>query len=112
MRVKTGKVRRRRHNKVLAATKGYRMSKSTLYKAAHEAYLHAGKYAYDHRQKRAGQIREVWISRITAAAEANGTKYSRFIKGLKDAKIALNRKVLADIAYNHPVVFTKLVQSL
>lgn len=112
MRVKTGKTRRRKHKKILAATKGYRMTKNRLYKVAHESYMHAGQYAYAHRQRRASQIRLVWTARITAAAEANGTKYSKFMKGLKDSKIVLNRKVLADIAYNHPGTFSKLVESL
>lgn len=112
MRVKGGIVRKRRHNKVLDATKGYRMSKSNLYKVAHEAYMHAGNYAYGHRQKRAGQIRRLWIQRINAACMNNNIKYNKLISGLSDKNIELNRKVLADIAVNDPKTFTFLVKSL
>lgn len=112
MRVKGGIVRKRRHNKVLDATKGYRMSKSNLYKVAHEAYMHAGNYAYSHRQKRAGQIRRLWIQRINAACMNNNIKYNKLISGLSDKNIELNRKVLADIAVNDPKTFTFLVKSL
>ena len=112
MRVKGGTVRRRRHKKVLKANKGYRMTKSKLYKVGHEAYLHAGQYAYAHRQRRKSQIRTIWIDRISAAAKNNGTQYSRLMKSLKDANVQLNKKMLSDIAYNDPVAFSKLVQSL
>ena len=64
MRVKGGIVRKRKHNKILSKTKGYRMTKSRLYKVAHEAYMHAGQYAYNHRQKRAGQLRRIWVTKI------------------------------------------------
>ena len=112
MRVKGGTVRKRRHNKILAFTKGYRMSKSKLYKVAHEAYMHAGQYSYNDRRKRAGQIRELWIQRINAACKNNGIQYNTFINGLKKKDIELNRKVLADMAVNDPEVFTFIVKSL
>jgi large subunit ribosomal protein L20 len=112
MRVKGGTVRKRRHNKIIAATKGYRMSKNNLYKVAHEAYMHAGNYAYADRQKRAGQIRRLWIQKINAACMNNDIKYNALISGLKNKKIDINRKVLADIAVNDPKTFTFLVKSL
>ena len=111
MRATPGKATRRRHNKVLEATKGYRMTKHRLYKVAHEAYIHAGQYAYQHRQRRQSQIRTVWIQRISAACALNNTNYSRFMANLKKANIEINKKVLADLAYNTPSVFTKLTQS-
>ena len=112
MRVKGGKVRSRKHNKVLASTKGYRMTKSNLYKVAHEAYLHAGQYAYNHRQRKASEMRRVWISRINAACKNNNIQYKDLIDGLKKNGSTLNRMVLADIAYNNPEVFSFIVTSL
>jgi len=112
MRVKGGKVRSRKHNKVLASTKGYRMTKNNLYKVAHEAYLHAGQYAYNHRQRKASEMRRVWISRINAACKNNNIQYTDLISGLKKKESTLNRMVLADIAYNNPEIFSFIVKSL
>lgn len=112
MRVKGGIVRKRRHNKILAKTKGYRMTKSKLYKVAHEAYMHAGQYSYNDRRKRAGQFRTLWISRINAACKANDIQYKDLISGLKKNDSELNRKVLADIAVNNPEVFSFITKSL
>lgn len=112
MRVKGGTVRKRRHNKILKATKGYRMTKKKLYRVAHEAYMHAGKYSYNDRKKRAGQLRNVWIQKLNAAAKNNGIQYKDLIGGLKAKNIELNRKVLADIAVNNPEVFSFIVKSL
>ncbi|HNW23599.1 MAG TPA: 50S ribosomal protein L20 [Candidatus Dojkabacteria bacterium] len=112
MRVKGGIVRKRRHNKILAKTSGYRMTKSKLYKVAHEAYMHAGQYSYNDRRKRAGQFRTLWISRLNAACKANDIQYKDLIDGLQKKDIELNRKVLADIAVNNPDVFSFIVKSL
>ena len=112
MRVKGGTVRKRRHNKILAKTKGYRMTKSKLYKVAHEAYLHAGQYSYNDRRKRAGEFRNLWIQRINAACKNNEIQYKDLISGLKKNKSELNRKVLSDIAVNNPGVFSFIVKSL
>ncbi len=112
MRVKGGTVRKRRHNKVLAKTKGYRMTKSKLYKVSHEALMHAGQYSYNDRKKRAGDFRTLWISRINAACKNNGIQYKDLIFGLKKKKSELNRKVLSDIAFNNPEVFSFIVKSL
>lgn len=112
MRVKGGATKKRRHKKVLNKTKGYRLTKSKLYRVSHEAYLHAGQYAYDHRQKRGAQMRKVWITKINAACKQNDVQYKDFIKKLKDNKIVLNRKVLADLAVNDPEVFSFIVKSL
>lgn len=112
MRVKTGKTRRKRHKKILNETKGYRLTKSKLYKVANEAYMHAGQYSYNDRRKRGGNMRRLWITKINAACKNNGIKYSDFIKKLSEKNIKLNRKVLADIAMNEPETFTFLVDSL
>lgn len=112
MRVKGGITRSRRHKKIISLTKGYRMTRHNQYRVAHQAYMHAGQYAYEHRQKRAGQMRNLWISRLSAACKSNGIQYSRLIDSLKKKNIELNRKVLADIAYNNPEVFSFLVKSL
>ncbi len=112
MRVKGGVKRKRSHKKILARTKGYRMTKNKLYRVAHEAYMHAGQYAYNDRQKRGGQMRRMWITKINAACKNNGIQYKDLISGLKKNKNELNRMVLADIAVNNPKVFTSIVKSL
>ncbi|MDD4381807.1 MAG: 50S ribosomal protein L20 [Candidatus Dojkabacteria bacterium] len=112
MRVKGGTVRSRKHNKILKSTKGYRMTKSKLYRTAHQAYMHAGQYAYNDRQRKQSNMRRIWISRINAACKNNDIKYNTFISGLKKKNIELNRMVLSDIALNNPEVFSFIVKSL
>jgi large subunit ribosomal protein L20 len=112
MRVKGGTTRKKRHQKVLKATKGYRMTKSKLYKVAHEAHLHAGQYAYADRQKKTGQMRRLWIKRINAAAQNNEMKYSEFVNKLKKSGVSLNKKVLSEIALNHPKTFESIVKEI
>lgn len=112
VRVKTGPTRRRRHKKVLKQTKGYRMTKSRLYKVAHEALLHAGQYAYAGRKLKKRDSRKLWIIKINAALENFGISYSKFISGLKKAKIELDRKILADLAVSDPEVFKKIVKKV
>ncbi|MBN2100567.1 50S ribosomal protein L20 [Candidatus Dojkabacteria bacterium] len=110
MRVKGGTVTRRRHKKVLKANKGYRMTKSKLYKVAHEAYLHAGQYSYNDRKKRLNDFRRIWISRINAAAREHGTTYSKFYHNLREKDVKLNRHVLAELAVIYPETFSQLVE--
>ncbi len=112
MRVKGGITRSRRHKKVLKSTKGYMLTKSKLYRTAHQAYLHAGQYAYNHRQRRQSQIRRVWISKINAACKNNNTQYKTLIGGMKSKNIELNRMILADLAVNNPEVFSFVVKSI
>jgi large subunit ribosomal protein L20 len=112
MRVKTGPVRRKRHKKVLKRTKGFRMTKARLYKVAKEADLHAGDYAFRGRKERKRQLRTLWIQRINAALNEHDLKYSRFINLLKKSKIALNRKVLADLAVTDPDTFSQIVKKV
>ena len=108
-RVKTGTTRRKRHKKVLKRTKGFRMTKGRLYKVSKEADLHAGQYAYAGRKLRKRDMRRLWITRINAALTPYEISYSKFINGLKKAKIELNRKILADLAISDPNTFKEIV---
>jgi large subunit ribosomal protein L20 len=109
-RVKTGTNRRRRHKKILKMAKGNYGTRSKLYRRANEAMLKALWYEYRDRRTRKRDLRRLWITRINAAARINGLTYSRMIYGLKEAKINLNRKVLADMAVRHPEAFAQVVE--
>ncbi len=109
-RVRTGTTRRRRHKKVLKRTKGFRMTKGRLYKVSKEADLHAGQYAYVGRKLRKRDLRRLWITRINAALTPHELSYSKFINGLKKAKIELDRKILADITLSDPETFKAIVK--
>ncbi len=113
-RTKTGVVRRRRHKKILKATKGYTGTNNRLFKRAHEAYLHAGEYAYIGRKLRKRDMRKLWIIRLSAAVKkfTNGLNYSRFINKLKKNNIALNRKILSEIAIRDSEAFKKVIEKI
>lgn len=85
------------------------MTKHTLFRRAHESMLKSLSYAYSHRRERKGDMRALWIARISAATRADGLKYSELIEGLKKAGIVVNRKMLADMAVREPAAFTNLV---
>jgi large subunit ribosomal protein L20 len=108
-RVKRGVVRHRRHKKILKLTKGHRGTRSTLFRRANESLLKALAHAYRHRRQRKGEMRRLWILRIGAAARQYGLSYSTFIRGLNEANIDLDRKVLADLAVKDPDAFSSLV---
>jgi len=108
-RVKRGVPARARIKKVLKFTQGYRMSKHRLYRRAKEAMLKALWYAQRDRHNRKRDLRRLWIARINAAARINGLSYSRFMYGLQQAGIEIDRKVLADFAVNRPAAFAELV---
>jgi large subunit ribosomal protein L20 len=112
-RVKTGTTRHARHKKVLASTKGYRMTKNRLYKVAHEAMLHAGQYAFIGRRLRKRNFRSLWITRISAAVKVVNValNYSTFINQMLKAKIQINRKMLAELAVHDLETFTKVVKA-
>jgi len=112
MRVKTGFVRHRKHRKLLKRTKGFRMTKSRLYKVAKESDLHAGQYAYMGRKLRKRNFRTLWIQRINAGLKEFNLKYSLFLNFLKKAKIGLDRKTLADLALNDPKTFAHIIFQL
>jgi len=112
MRAKTGTTRRKRHQKIIKQAKGYRMTRSRLYKVAKEAVLHAGQYAYAGRKLRKRDFRRLWIQRINAALSQTDLTYSQFIKKLKDNQIELNRKILANLVVNQPEIFFKIVDKV
>jgi large subunit ribosomal protein L20 len=109
-RVKGGTNLRRRHNKILAQTKGHRLNRSRLFRQANESLLHALRYATEHRRDRKGQFRRLWIVRINAAARLNGISYSQLMSGLSKAHVEIDRKVLADIAVKDAAAFAQLVE--
>jgi len=109
-RVKGGPRGRRRHKKVLKLTKGQRASKHSLYRRAHEAMLKSLAYSYRDRRRRKRDFRRLWITRINAAARQHGVPYSRFMAGLKEAGVELDRKVLADLAVKDAEAFAHLVE--
>ena len=109
-RVKGGPRARRRHQKVLKLTKGQRATKHALYRRAHEAMLKSLSYQYRDRRRRKRDFRRLWISRINAAARQHGVPYGRFMAGLKEAGVGLDRKVLADLAVRDAEAFAHLVE--
>lgn len=111
-RVKGGPRAHARHKKVLQQAKGYRESRSKNFARAQEAVLRAGEHAFAGRKHRKRQMRRLWIVRINAALTGFGVKYSRFIKGLKDANITLDRKVLADLAIHDKNAFEQVVEKV
>lgn len=112
MRVKRGRVKRKKHKKILKAAKGYRLTYSKLYRRAKEALLHAGQYSYAHRKKRGNEFRKLWIQRINGALSAYDLSYSKFINLLKENKIELNRKMLSELAINEPEAFRAVVEKV
>jgi len=111
VRVKTGPQTQRRHKRVLSHTKGQRGSKHRLFKRANEAMMKSLKYAYRDRRTRKREFRRLWITRINAATRQNGLSYSKFMNGLKQAGVELDRKMLADIAMNDAASFDELVKT-
>ena len=110
-RVKRGTTVRQKHNKILARAKGYLGRHSTTYRAAREKTEKAGQYAYRDRRVKKREFRGLWIVRINAAVRAQGLTYSQFMNGLKKAGITLDRKVLAQMAYDSDANFKKLVDT-
>ena len=110
-RVKGGLNAKKRHNRVLKLAKGYRGARSKQYRVAKQAVMRALTTAYAGRKEKKRQYRQLWIARINAAARMNGLSYSKFMFGLKNAGIELNRKVLADIAVNDAEGFASLVET-
>ena len=109
-RAKGGTTTRKRHKKVLERAKGYRGSKSKLFRRANEQVLHSLSYSYRDRRQRRRNFRKLWIMRINAASRLNGMSYSKFMNGLKAAELEIDRKVLADMAVNDEKAFADLVE--
>ncbi len=110
MRIKRGVNAVKKRRKILKQAKGYFGAKSKLYRTARQAVMKSGQYAYIGRKQKKRDFRALWITRINAACRTNEISYSRFISGLKKANVALNRKVLADMAVREPEAFAKLVE--
>ena len=109
-RIKRGVVAHRRHKKILKQAKGYYGARSRIFRVAKQAVTKAGQYAYRDRRQRKRQFRALWITRINAQSRANGLSYSRLINGLKKADIALDRRVLADLAVHDKPAFAAIVE--
>ncbi len=109
-RVKRGVVSRRRRNRILRAAKGYYGARSKLFRTAREAVEKGWKYAYRDRKQRKRQMRSLWIARINAAAREHELSYSRFMFGLKQAGVEMDRKVLAELAISDPQAFGVLAE--
>lgn len=112
MRVKRGVPARNRHKKMLKAAKGMQHARTRSFRLAKQAVTRALEYSYRDRRNRKRDLRGLWITRINAAARAEGTTYAKLIAGLKAAKIELDRKVLAELAVNEPAAFTAVVKSV
>ena len=109
-RVKGGTTTRRRHKKVLKLTKGHRATSHSLYKRAHESMLHSLNYAYRHRRERKRDMRRLWIARINAASREHGLPYNKFMHGLIEAGVSIDRKMLADMAVKDSAAFAQMVE--
>ena len=108
-RVKTAKITRKRHKKIMKLAKGYFGAKHYRFRNANQAVLKSLSYAYVGRKDKKSDFRKLWIARINAAARLNGTTYSKLIAGLKKANVAINRKMLAEVAVSDPKAFAEIV---
>lgn len=110
VRIKRGVISRKRHKKIIKRAKGFIGRRSKTYRAAHEALMHAGRYAWAHRRLKKRDFRTLWNTRISAALIPYEISYSKFINGLKKSQIGLNRKMLSELAVENPEVFKKVVE--
>ncbi|WP_030016129.1 MULTISPECIES: 50S ribosomal protein L20 [Micrococcales] len=108
-RVKRAVNAHKKRRTTLDRASGYRGQRSRLYRKAKEQVTHSLVYSYDHRRKKKGDFRRLWIQRINAAARAQGLTYNRFIQGLKAAEVEVDRRMLAELAVNEPTAFNALV---
>ena len=109
-RIKGGMNAKKKHNRVLKLAKGYRGARSKQYRVAKQSVMRALTSSYAGRKQRKRQFRQLWIARINAAARINGLSYSKFMFGLKQAGVVMNRKVLSDMAINDAEGFAKLAE--
>ncbi len=112
VRIKRGIVRHRRHKKIRKLAKGYRGMRSTTFVKANEAVIRAGVNAFRDRRNKKRTFRALWIARLNAALRSQGIRYSQFAKALTTKKVALNRKVLSELAIHEPAVFAKIVKEV
>jgi len=111
-RVKRGPMKSKRKKNILAQTKGYRFGRSTKVAQATEAIAHAGAYSFAHRKDKKADARSLWTLRINAKVRPMGLSYSRFIDGLKKKNIAIDRKILSDLAQKNPETFERIVKAI
>lgn len=111
-RVKRHKMAHKRRKNLLKHAKGFKWGRKSKYKLAKDALMHAWSNAYKDRKRKKRDFRRLWQIRINAASRENGLTYSQFINKLKKAKIELDRKILADLAANHPEVFKKIIEKI
>ena len=111
MRVKRGNVLRKRHKKILKLAKGFLGARSRIFKVANTAVMKKLKYQYRDRRNLKRNMRRLWIVRINAAVRAHGLSYSKFMNALKKSEIAVNRKMLAEMAVNEPEAFSVIVET-
>ena len=109
-RIKGGLNAKKKHNRVLKLAKGYRGARSKQYRIAKQSVMRALTSAYAGRKERKRQFRQLWIARINAAARINGLSYSKFMYGLKQAGVEMNRKILSDMAISDAEGFAKLAE--
>lgn len=110
VRVKRGTTAHKRRKNVLKNTKGFRWGRKSKYKAAKEALMHAGKYAYRDRRVKKREFRKAWQSQINTACKKLGLSYNKFIHGLKEKKIEIDRKILSQLAKEKPEIFEKILK--
>ena len=110
-RVKTARITRKKHKKILKRAKGYYGAKHYRFRMAKQAVMKSGMYAYIGRKDKKSNFRKLWIVRINAAARMNGTTYSKMIAGLKKANVTINRKMLAEIAVTDPKAFAEIAET-
>jgi len=111
-RVKRGVQKRKRKKKLIKQAKGFKWGRKAKYRAAKDALKHAWVYAYRDRKVKKREFRQLWQLRINAACRKEGISYSKFINAIKKNKIELNRKILADLAINHPEIFSEIVKKV
>jgi large subunit ribosomal protein L20 len=109
-RVKRAVNAQKKRRETLERAAGYRGQRSRLYRKAKEQVQHSSVYAFRDRRAKKGEFRKLWIQRINAAARANGMTYNRFIQGLREAGVEVDRKILADLAVSDPGAFAQLVE--
>ncbi len=109
VRIKRGKISHKKHKKILNLSKGYYSSRSRTYRSAYQAIIKSGQYSYRDRKQKKRNFRKLWIIQINAKVREYGISYSKFIKKLKDLSFKINRKILADIINNNPIIFNKLM---
>ncbi len=112
MRVKTGIVRRRRHNKIKSMAKGFRGFRRRTYKGAHEGVMHALAHSYVGRKQKKQTMRRLWITRLNAALRERGYTYREFIHKQNNSAIQIDRKILSEIAIQDPATFDKIVENV